>query len=98
MADLGAYLLKDLNIGENKPKYSFTDAYIEEIYESENVCNATERLRAILYTKHEKADLQKVMENKCQHLKKHNVMIYQNYYRNSKICSMEHLQPGKQIQ
>ena len=46
----------------------FTNAYVEELYESEHVCTATEQLRVILDAKYEKADLHKVMENQCRHL------------------------------
>ena len=34
MVDLGTYIFKDLNIGKIKPGKSFTDAYVEEVYES----------------------------------------------------------------
>ena len=34
----------------------------------EHVHTATKRLRVILYTKYEKADLHKVMETQCKHL------------------------------
>ena len=61
MVDLGAYTIKDLNTGKIKPKEYFTNAYIREVYESENVCTATKRLRVILYAKYEKSDLHEVM-------------------------------------
>ena len=41
MVDLVAYLFKDLNTGKIKPEESFTDAYVEEVYESEHIRNAT---------------------------------------------------------
>ena len=34
MVDLFAYIFKDLNIGEIKLGESFTDSYVEEVYES----------------------------------------------------------------
>ena len=34
MVDLGAYVFKDLNTGKIKLEESFTDAYVEELYES----------------------------------------------------------------
>ena len=46
----------------------FTDAYVEEIYESEHVRTSTELLRVILDAKYERAYLHKVMEAQCQHL------------------------------
>ena len=46
----------------------FTNAYVEEVYESEHVHTATKKLRVILDDKYEKADLHKVMENQYQHL------------------------------
>ena len=68
MVDLGTYMLKNLNTGEIIPEESFTNAYVKEVYKSENVRTAAKRLRVILDAKYEKADLHKVMENRCQHL------------------------------
>ena len=69
MVDLGTHLFKDLNIGKIKPEKQFTDAYVEEVYESEYVRTATKRLRVILDAKYGKYNLHKVMETQCQHLK-----------------------------
>ena len=41
MVDLGVYIFKYLNTGGIKPDESFTDAYVEEVYESEHVCTST---------------------------------------------------------
>ena len=68
MVDLGTYIFKYLNIGEITPEELFTNAYIEEVYESEHVRTATKLLRVILNAKYENADLYKVMENQCQYL------------------------------
>ena len=68
MVDLGKYVFKYLNTGKITPEESFTNAHVEEVYESENVRTATKRLRVILDAKYEKEDLHKVMENQCQHL------------------------------
>ena len=65
---MGTYIFKDLNKGKNKTEYLYTDAYVEEVYESEHVCTATKQLRVILDAKYEKADLHKVMETQCQNL------------------------------
>ena len=54
MVDLGMYIFKYLNIRKIKPKESFTDAYVEKVYESEHVCNSTKRLRVILDARYEK--------------------------------------------
>ena len=37
MVDLGVYILKYLNPGKIIPEESFTNAYVEEVYESENI-------------------------------------------------------------
>ena len=37
MVDLGTYIFKVLNIEKNTPAESFTDAYVEEVYDSEHV-------------------------------------------------------------
>ena len=68
MVDLGTYVFKYLITGKITPEEWFTNAYAEEVYESEDVRTATKRLHIILDAKHEKPDLHKVMENKCQHL------------------------------
>ena len=68
MVNLGTYIFKDLNTGEIKPGYFFTNAYVEEVYESEHEPTATERLNVILDAKYEKENLHKVMENQYQHL------------------------------
>ena len=68
MIDLGTYEFKDLNIGNITTKESFTNAYAEEIYELEQVFNSTKESNVILDDKYNKADLNKVMKNQCQHL------------------------------
>ena len=60
MVDLGTYIFKILNMGKIKPKELFTDAYTEEVYESEHARNVTKILRIILDAKDEKSDLHKV--------------------------------------
>ena len=47
----------------------FTDDYIKESYGSYHVRTSTKLLRVILDAKYGKADLHKVMEDQCQHLK-----------------------------
>ena len=66
MVNLGTYEFKYLNTGKATPE--FTNAYVEEVYESENVRTDTKLLRVILYAKYKKGDLHKVMKNQCQHL------------------------------
>ena len=41
MVDLGKYEFKDSNTGEITPEEWFTNAYVEELYESEHLCTAT---------------------------------------------------------
>ena len=62
-------MYKKLYTGEITPEESFTNAYVEEVYGSEHFRTATKILHVILYAKYEKADLHKVMETQCQHLK-----------------------------
>ena len=68
MVNLGKYTFKDLNTGEIIPEESFTNDYVEEIYESDHVRTATKLLHVILDAKYEKSDLHKVIDNQCQHL------------------------------
>ena len=51
MVDLGANIFKYLNVGKIKPEKMFTDAYVKEVYESENIRTATKQLRVILDAK-----------------------------------------------
>ena len=51
MVDLVAYIFKDLNTGKITPEELFTNAYVEEVYESDHVSTATKQLRVILYAK-----------------------------------------------
>ena len=65
---LGTYIFKYLYIEKITPGELLTDAYVEELYESEHVLTATKTLRVILYSKSEKENLHKVMETQCRHL------------------------------
>ena len=51
MVILGAYIFKDLNIGKTKPEEPLTDAYVDEVYDSEHAHTATKLLRVIFDTK-----------------------------------------------
>ena len=77
MVDLGTYIFKYLNTEKIKPEESFTNAYIEEVYESGHIRTATKKVYVILYAKYEKSHLHKVMETQCQHLtvKKRNELL-----------------------
>ena len=68
MVDLGSYVFKDLNTGKIKTEEQFTNAYIEEVYESEHVRTSTKPLRVVLDAKYIKVDLYTVMETQWQYL------------------------------
>ena len=68
MIHMGTYEFYDLNTGNITPEESFTNAYTEEINESEQVHTSTKQLRIILDAIYEKVDLNKVMRNKYQHM------------------------------
>ena len=61
MVDLVTYVFKYLNTGKITPEECFTNDYVKEVYESENVSTTTKQLRVILYAKYKKLDLHKVM-------------------------------------
>ena len=44
------------------------DAYIKELFESENIRTSTKQLHTILYSKCYKSDLNKVIKEQCQNL------------------------------
>ena len=76
----------------------FNGDYIKEVYKSEHVRNATKRLCVILDTKYEKENLHKVMETHCKHLTMTQRNDLLKLLQNTKGCSMEHSEPGKQMQ
>ena len=61
MVDMSMYEFKYLNTGKITPEESSMNAYTEEVYESEQVHTSIKKLRVILYEKHEKSDLNKVV-------------------------------------
>ena len=56
MVDLGRYKFKNLSTEKIKTEYSFTNTYVQEVYESEHVHTFTKTLRVIIDTKYEKSD------------------------------------------
>ena len=52
MVNMGVYIFKDLNTEKITPEELFTYAYVEELYESEHVRTATQRLYVILDAKY----------------------------------------------
>ena len=68
MVGLGTYIFKIINTEKIIPDESFTNAYVEEVYESEHVRTATKQLCLTLDAKYKGADLHEVMETQCQHL------------------------------
>ena len=53
MVDLGTYQFKNLELVEITHEEYFTNAYIEEVFESENMCTSTKLLCIILDAKYE---------------------------------------------
>ena len=62
------YEFKYLETEKITPVDFFMNAYAEEVYKSEHFRTSTKQLRVILDAKYEKADLNKGMENQCQHM------------------------------
>ena len=54
IVDLGTYIFKDLDTGKNTPEESFTNAYVEKVYESEHLSTSNKQLSVILDAKFEK--------------------------------------------
>ena len=68
MVDVNNY---DFNIVTSKIvklEESFINAYVNECFEYESAISATHKMRRILDANYEKADLNKVMTEQCQHL------------------------------
>ena len=69
MADLSNYNFKYLTVKIVKPEEYFINLYVYKCLEYESSIRSTRRMRKILHTKYEEADLNKVMTEKCQHLR-----------------------------
>ena len=71
MIDLGNHEFKSLTEKIVKPEESFIISYVDKCLESESKISSTRRMRIMRRTldaKYKKADLNKVMAEKCQHL------------------------------
>ena len=68
MVDVRIYGFKLLTDNKVKPEEYFINTYIDECLEYQVTINSTRRICRILDAKYEKADLNKVMDKKCQHL------------------------------
>ena len=62
MVGFGTYKFKYLNTGKITPEEYFINAYKEELFESEQVHNFTKRWRTLVYAKHKKAYLSKLIK------------------------------------
>ena len=97
MVDFGTYIFKDLNTGKIILEESFTNAYVEEVYDSEHLHTPTKQLCVMLYAKYKKEDLYKVLETKFQHLTITQFNELLKLLHKFEDFFMEHLVPGKQI-
>ena len=68
MVDVSNYDFKYITDKTVKPEESFVNLYINECLESKNAISSTYRMHRILDVKYEKADLNKVMNEQCQHI------------------------------
>ena len=93
MVGLGTYIFKIINTEKIIPDESFTNAYVEEVYESEHVRTATKQLCLTLDAKYKGADLHEVMETQRQYVIIEQCNGLLNYYRIYRSCSMKHLVP-----
>ena len=95
IVDMGMYEFKYLNTGNITPEEYFMNVYSEEVHKSEQFLTSAKQLRVILYSKHEKAYLNKVMKNQCQHLTETQCNELLKLLQKSEAFFMEHLVPGK---
>ena len=68
MVDASTYDFKPLTNNKVKPGESFINGYVDNCLNSEGTINSTRRIRRILDSNYEKDDLNKVMDEQCQHL------------------------------
>ena len=68
MVDISTYDFKPSKYNKVKPEEYFINVYIDICLESEGKIISTCRIRRILDAKYKDADLNKVMNEHCQHL------------------------------
>ena len=68
MVDVNTYQFKPLKENKVKLEESFINAYIDKCLESEGTISSTSKILIILDAKYEKSDLNKAMDEQCQHL------------------------------
>ena len=68
MVDTSNYDFNIIRYKTVKLEESFISSYVNECLESESEISATRRMRRILDVKYKKADLNKVISKKCQHI------------------------------
>ena len=65
MVDVSSYNFKSITYKTVKPEESFINLYVKKRLESNSAKSSTRRMRRILDAKCKKADLNKVMAEKC---------------------------------
>ena len=68
MDDVRSYDFTSTTDKTVKPKESFINSHVDEWIEPDSEISSTRRMRRIIDTKYEKADLNKVTSEQCQHL------------------------------
>ena len=68
MFDLSNYDFTAVTDKTVKPEESFINAYVGECLKSESAISSTQRMRIILDSKYETAELNNVMTKQCRHL------------------------------
>ena len=68
MVDISNYNFKPLTDKMVKLEYSFINVYVKECLKSEGTISPTRRMSRILGDKYKSSELNKVMEEHCQHL------------------------------
>ena len=66
--DVSTYDFKSLTDNKVKPEEYFINAYVNKFLKSEGIISSTHRIHRILDTKNKKGDLNRVMDEQCQHL------------------------------
>ena len=68
MVDVSNYDFTYITDKKNELEKSFIRSYVNECLKSDNAINSTCRMRRIIESKYENADLNMVMAKQCQHL------------------------------
>ena len=90
MVDVNTYYFKLLTYNKVKLEEFSINECISKFLDSKGTINSTRRIRRILDVKYERDDLNKSMDEQCQHLSPNKREIILQILEKMRVCLMEH--------